>query len=375
MKALLKRTFYLRRAAHGSFRRLAAFRARAVFGSCSRRAKLFVTLLAAVLLHATAHAQRPLVQLDLQQSNGIADATYIYFEAGATEAYDSNFDAQKLTNPSGLNLASFAQTGEKLAIYGLPTSLLTASYTVNLFVGVPLYNTYTLQVSQLTNFYSTDIFLTDALLNTSTLLTPGTSYPFDMTAANTNGTYTSTRFALVFQPNGNPLPVTLTSFTAQAQPPGVALAWHTANEKHSTYFAIERSADGQSFTEIGRVAAAGTTNQAHSYAFYDPLPLGGTSYYRLRQVDVDASFQYSPVRVVSGQLASEQGSVFPNPARAGTLLRGAAPGVPVQVFDALGRVVAAALADASGTFVLPVGLRSGLYLVRSGQESTRLVVE
>ena len=318
---------------------------------------------------------RPLVQLILQPSSGPADDTNIYFEAGATTGFDGAFDATKFPNTSGLNLASFIDYGQNLSINGLPPSLLAAPFTVKLFVGVPTFDTYNLEVIQLVDFTSTDVFLTDSIANTSTLLTPSTIYTFDMTAANTNGTYKSTRFALVFQPNGNPLPVTLTSFTAQTQSPGVALAWHTANEQHSAYFAIERSTNGQSFTEIGRVAAAGTTSQAHSYAFYDPQALGGTSYYRLRQVDVDGTFQYSPVRVVSGQSAAAKLSVFPNPAHAGSMLRGVSPGVQVQVFDALGQIVATALADASGTFVLPASLHSGMYVVRNGPESSRLAVE
>ena len=346
----------------------------------ARGAKLLVVLLTLMLLGATAQAQtptpppRPLIQLNLQPISGQPDETNIYFEAGATTGFDGAFDATKLPNTSGLNLASLIKS-EQLSINGLPPALLAAPFTVRLFVGVPSFDTYNLEVIQLVDFTSTDVFLTDSIANTSTLLTPTTIYPFDVTAANTNGTYTSTRFSLVFQPNGNPLPVTLTDFTAHAQPPGVALAWHTANEQHSAYFAIERSADGQLFTEIGRVAAAGTTSQAHSYTFYDSQALGGTGYYRLRQVDVGGTFQYSPVRAVGGQLAAVGLNVFPNPAHAGSIVRGVSPGAQVQVFDALGRVVATAQADASGTFVLPVGLPSGMYVVRGGQESSRLAIE
>jgi len=49
----------------------------------------------------------------------------------------------------------------------------------------------------------------------------------------------------------------------------------------------------------------------------------------------------------------------------------------VQIFDALGRVVAAASANAAGNaeLVLPTGLASGVYVVRSGSHTARLTVE
>lgn len=344
--------------------------------------RLLGALLAVVLLlpSAPAQAQRPQLQLDLQPPTGSSDPTTIYFEAGATTGLDANFDAEKIFNSANTdpNLASIAQTqvGEYLVINGLPPSVLTSSYTVNLFVGVPQDGVYTLRVSQLVNFTSNQLFLTDALLNTSVLLTPSTVYSFYQTKFNTNGSYgTSTRFALLFEPTSGPLPVTLTDFTAQAQPPGVALTWHTASELHSAYFAVERSADGKSFTELGRVAAAGTSSQAHAYTFSDPLPQPGTGYYRLRQVDLDGSFTYSPVRVVAGPLAAQESLVFPNPASAGSTLQWLGTGEQVQVLNTLGQVVAVAQTVATGTLVLPAGLPSGLYIVRGGQQTARLLVK
>ncbi|QKG51955.1 hypothetical protein [Hymenobacter sp. BRD67] len=46
----------------------------------------------------------------------------------------------------------------------------------------------------------------------------------------------------------NPLPVTLTDFTARAQGPAtVRLAWHTATELNNEGFTVERSLDGRAF--------------------------------------------------------------------------------------------------------------------------------
>jgi hypothetical protein len=70
-------------------------------------------------------------------------------------------------------------------------------------------------------------------------------------------------------------------------------------------------------------------------------------------------------------------TLAPNPARGAARLTGIAPHAAVTVFDALGRPVAGATADAAGTahLALPTGLAPGVYLVRSGLQVRRLVVE
>ena len=179
-----------------------------------------------------------------------------------------------------------------------------------------------------------------------------------------------------------PLPVELTTFTATAEgPAAVGLAWTTASEKNSQAFEVERSVDGTSFAHLGTVAAAGSSSNARSYGFVDAKLPGGAAllYYRLRQVDLDGTFSYSPVRTVTpGKTSADAGlALFPNPAHAGTAtLTGALPGTVVTVFDALGRLVTSATANATGTAALelPAGLAIGVYVVRAGGKALRLIV-
>ena len=193
-----------------------------------------------------------------------------------------------------------------------------------------------------------------------------------------DGTTTSSS---LFLRNLAPLPVTLVSFVARpAGPATVQLAWATASEKNSAAFEVERSLDGAAFGKVGMVAAAGTSSAHHDYALLDQqLPAGATLlYYRLKQVDADGTFSYSPVRTVTLTGAGGGLSLYPNPARGGAAtLTGAAPGTMVTVLDALGRPVTSATANASGTaaLVLPAGQPAGVYVVRAGSQALRLVVE
>ena len=176
-----------------------------------------------------------------------------------------------------------------------------------------------------------------------------------------------------------PLPVELTQFTATATgPAAVRLAWATASELNSQSFEVERRTDGQFFGTVGTVAAAGSSSAARSYEFQDAKLTAGATllYYRLKQVDRDGTFSYSPVRAVTLKAAGGL-ALFPNPATTGATLTGAVPGAAVTVFDAVGRAVLTATADATGTarLVLPAGLPVGVYVVRTDTNALRLTVE
>ena len=94
------------------------------------------------------------------------------------------------------------------------------------------------------------------------------------------------------------LPVTLTSFTAQKQSTGVQLKWNTASEQNNSHFDVQRSADGVTFLNVGKVNGAGNSNASLDYNFTDKTPASGTNYYRLSQVDFDGKTTLSnPVSV------------------------------------------------------------------------------
>ena len=177
----------------------------------------------------------------------------------------------------------------------------------------------------------------------------------------------------------NPLPVELTAFTAEPLGANALLRWATASEKNNDRFEVEASADGRTFRRIGQVPGPGSSPQAHEYQLVDlaiARYAASPVYYRLRQMDLDGTFSYSPVRTVAVSGRSEL-ALFPNPTTHATALTGAQPGTVVTVFDAIGRQVTAATADATGTaaLVLPQGLATGVYLVRVGSKALRLTVE
>ena len=218
-----------------------------------------------------------------------------------------------------------------------------------------------------------------ANLNTATWMAAGSPQ-----AATVSGSSRSFSFAtaalgrLTVSNTANPLPVELVRFTAELHGADALLKWATASERNNDHFDVEASADGRTFGRIGQVPGHGSSVQAHEYQLTDPAIAryaASPVYYRLRQVDLDGTFSYSPVRTVA--VGKPGLALFPNPTTNATTLIGAAPGTVVTVLDAVGRQVLAATADAAGTaaLLLPAGTASGVYVVRAGSQALRLTVE
>lgn len=144
------------------------------------------------------------------------------------------------------------------------------------------------------------------------------------------------------------LPVELTAFEASSVPPHVRLSWATASETENDFFAVERSADGRIFDEIGRVRGGGTTRTEQFYTFLDVRPVSGANYYRLRQVDVGGAFAYSPVRVVENP-GADRILLAPSPARDVLRVKFSEPNRDMatwEIFDLAGRLLARGEIDA-----------------------------
>lgn len=110
----------------------------------------------------------------------------------------------------------------------------------------------------------------------------------------------------------NPLPVELTYFKAQLCEDQVCLEWETSSELNNDYFEIQKSYDSKTWQAIGKVKGNGTINEASFYSYQDNDLLFGTSYYRLKQVDFDGEFSYSPIDQIQYSDITEV-SVYPNP--------------------------------------------------------------
>lgn len=162
------------------------------------------------------------------------------------------------------------------------------------------------------------------------------------------------------------LPVDLLSINAVPTKDEVLVRWQTASELNNDYMAVERSTDGASFRELGRVTGAGTTNQIQNYTWTDRQPVQGMNFYRLRQVDYDGSITYSAI-VHAKMEAEEVGlRVYPMVLQRGAsfTLESTAAG-QVKVFNHLGQLAKTYQVSAGRQLLPTQDLAAGQYYLRS----------
>lgn len=114
------------------------------------------------------------------------------------------------------------------------------------------------------------------------------------------------------------LPLDLLSFEALREEELIILRWLTVREENVSHFELERSQDGFSFEQIARLEARGQNGLETEYSYVDsqaPLLIAPILYYRLKLVDLDDTFRYSPpIFVDRSERINLSLKLFPNPA-------------------------------------------------------------
>ena len=120
--------------------------------------------------------------------------------------------------------------------------------------------------------------------------------------------------AFTYTSAGGPLPIRLVSFNGIKENSSVLLKWQTSSEQDSKLFDVEFSTDGNQWTSIGKVAAAGNSTTTRNYSMVHTTPVNGVNYYRLKQVDTRNNFAYSNIVPIAFTIRGVTiHSVYPNP--------------------------------------------------------------
>ena len=178
------------------------------------------------------------------------------------------------------------------------------------------------------------------------------------------------------------LPIDLLSFTANALPSSVKIAWQTANTSAQNNFEIERSSEGNNFSTIGTL----NWNSTQSYSFIDASPFDGNNYYRLKQTDARNAVIYSDIKVVKFDKTAAVVKIFPNPAKQGQninlSLNQSYAAITVRVTNITGQPVSQqTFSNVSGQLTLHLpSVSTGMYFVtitnnNNTLQTSKLIVE
>jgi hypothetical protein len=170
-----------------------------------------------------------------------------------------------------------------------------------------------------------------------------------------------------------PTPLKLLQFIGTIQNSNALLTWTTTNEVNTSHFVVERSTDGVNYTINGNVPALNLSNVNHSYNFNDRDLSEGVYYYRIKLVDLDGSFTYSPVlklRIYKNGVIA----LLSNPVQNEVRLLNCNLGATIKVIDNLGRSILTEKWNGNNVNVsiLPAGSYV-LIISNSNQEQTTTI--
>lgn len=180
-----------------------------------------------------------------------------------------------------------------------------------------------------------------------------------------------------------PLPVELVSFDVLADGTAVHLQWKTAGEINNAGFEIQHKPPHSTDTAqaisgdwetLDFMPGNGTTSEPQSYAYSISNMEVGIHKFRLKQVDFDGTFDYSPIVIadLTPVILPQLIGAFPNPFVPATTISFSVPEaehVSITIFDVTGREVHTLVDQQmqAGTHAISwdaSGMASGMYLYR-----------
>ena len=153
-------------------------------------------------------------------------------------------------------------------------------------------------------------------------------------------------------------PIKLTNFQARLDNCKPTLNWITESEINSDRFEIERATQNPTdWFKVGNTTAQGNSAVRNKYIFSDVTVSASTQkvFYRLKMIDKDGQYKYSPIVPVFINCKTMQINTYPNPVQTGLL--------NVNIITINNEKTEAVLMSAAGQVVLKMNLKNGLNTV------------
>ncbi len=184
------------------------------------------------------------------------------------------------------------------------------------FIWTPDSDTETYNIEIATDAAMTNIIQSSTGLTTNqytaTQLADDMEYFWRITSVNSCGQETSTIFNFTLR--SGIVPVELVNFDGTHRNKINQLQWTTASETNNAGFEIQRLQEDKDreFKAIGWVDATSTLGA--SYEFKDEqISVGARYYYRLKQIDLDGNFEFSPTISIEVPGKHPDLIIYPNP--------------------------------------------------------------
>jgi hypothetical protein len=172
-----------------------------------------------------------------------------------------------------------------------------------------------------------------------------------------------------------PVPVNLVLFKGSVTGDrDVLLKWLTANEINLDHFIVERTTNKTIWKDLAKVKA--NNKYGSEYLYYDKAP-ESVNHYRLKMVDYDGNYKYSPVFSIEIAKPGSVPLVYPNPTNHKLYIEGYEPS-EIEIFTPDGKNITSMVLiiekGGNKTEVDLSALKSGVYFVSTKTTVTRIIV-
>lgn len=106
------------------------------------------------------------------------------------------------------------------------------------------------------------------------------------------------------------LPVNLISFNAYPQLNQMKLLWQVSSQVDFSHYEVEWKTDNSNFSKIDEINAQQKNSGLINYSYIHQNAAAGNNYYRLKMLDKNGAYEYSPVIAIQKSFSA---NVYPNP--------------------------------------------------------------
>lgn len=175
----------------------------------------------------------------------------------------------------------------------------------------------------------------------------------------------------VFNTSSGALPVELIYFNAISEGTYNSVDWKSMIEVNFKHYELESSEDGVTFNKIVTVNPIGNLTSYNNYNYLDFNYFKPITYYRLKMVDLDFTYEYSKIIAIEyGKNKDNETVVYPNPASNElyiSLSSSTQKAAQVNIYDIYGRVIYQQAIDLlngfENTFINTSDFSSGTYII------------
>jgi hypothetical protein len=164
------------------------------------------------------------------------------------------------------------------------------------------------------------------------------------------------------------LPLVWGTISAQRNLSQGFIEWNTFDEVNVAQFDVQSSTNGVDWKYVTSLTAHNTQGNNH-YSAQDASLTEAKTYYRIKEIDIDRKFAYSPVAIVEALNGKTSISIYPNPASNVVnvqILSNRVSLSEIRLYNADGQLLKSGKASNSTQYKLNIaGLPNGQYLLQA----------